>query len=69
MNNADNTIWNKVFIPISAVPEAVRFIPNNFTQIESEPTENGVLSEINTFLRGIYRLNTSSNFLLFPAYI
>ena len=27
--------------------------PGKFTQTESEPTENGVLSEINTSLRGI----------------
>ena len=34
--------------------------PGNFVQIESEPTENGDLSEINTSLRG----NLSSKYLL-----
>ena len=36
---------SEVFILFSAILETVDFFPSNFTQIESEPTENGDLSE------------------------
>ena len=43
--------------------------PGNFIQIESEPTQNGFFSEINTSLRGIYWINTSLRGILLNEYL